>query len=429
MSAGKATFISGIVVGATTGFVLGHLVLWSQVSTSQAAVPETRTASLPDDVNPLLPDIDFWNPLHTSQQKGEVYYAPVAAAQVQTGEGTGPIDVSPPSNVAAPPSFLPPPDASPIGAGIEIDLRPVIEREIPDLPEQELEVWLDVLQGLSEDDALGILRMWQLNGGSMPPGVGTDLGSLNAGPIDLDIGSPESDYPDPLATDNEPTTTDEHDVLAQLRGITLHNIANAETPGYRSLVPIVSNLVHPPLSGTEPHSYGIRLERVTLSIEEGPIIRTGEQWDIAIRQHAHLFFQLQHSGDTALTRYGHFELDEARRLSIAANDHHWVLEPEVVIPEGASHILVDSNGEVNVRLPSNTDFDTVGRIQLVAVHSPGGLEPIGDRLYRLPEPLRDSLGPAESCELIQGSIEGSNVDLSTERGRLTWIDELLRLGR
>ncbi len=430
MSAGKATLITGIVVGATTGFVLGHLTLWSHVSSTQAAAPEHKTASLPDDINPLLPDIDFWNPIEAPRLPGEVYYSAVADSQVHTGEGTGPIDVSPP-NEHAPPSFLPPPDASPIGTDTGVDLRAAIEREAPDLSEQELEVWLDVLNGLSEDDALGILRMWKLNGGALPLGAVPNLSGPGEGAAELSIESPATTETeeDPFANLGQASVSGEHEVLKQLRGITLHNIANSETPGYRSLVPIVTNLTFPPAADDARDNFGIRLERVTLSIAEGPLVETGEQWDVAIRQQLNLFFKLEHDGELALTRYGHFQMDDQHRLSIDANGRSWTLDPEVKLPEDTARIRIDIDGSIHARRVGDTEFAHVGSIELVEVHSPRSLQPIGDRLYGVTDPLSISSEPAESIDLAQGYLEGSNVDLTVERNRLAWIEELLRLGR
>ncbi len=427
MSAGKATLITGIVVGATTGFVLGHLTLWSHVSSTQAAPPDHKTASFPDDFNPLLPEIDLWNPIHSPRLPGEVYYSSVADSQVHTGEGTGPIDVSPPDE-HAPPSFLPPPDASPIGTDVGFDLRTAIEREAPNLSEQELDVWLDVLNGLSEDDALGILRMWQLNGGALPLGVESSLSGPSDGAADLNIEPPTTTEEDPFANIGQASASGEHEVLTQFRGITLHNIANAETPGYRSLVPIVSNQVFPPAADDAADGYGIRLERMTLSIAEGPLVETGEQWDVAIRLQPNLFFKLQHAGELALTRYGHFRVDEQHRLSIVANGRSWTLDPEVVLPENVARIRIETDGNVHTRRAEDTEFSHIGRIELVEVHSPRSLQPIGDRLYGVTDPLGISHEPSESSGLAQGFIEGSNVDLTVERNRLAWIEELLRLG-
>lgn len=423
MSAGRAFFVTGIVIGATTGFTLGHLALWGRCPLPESvasSVPRTSLDSPLSDSPTALSELDPWNPLGAMTPPNGIYYAPVSDSRDANDGESLPIDVSPPSEGPAPPSLLPPPNASPLGVGINFDLKGAIEREVPDASPEQVDVWLDVLKGLNEEDAVGILRMWQLHGNA-PLSTAELLPLESSLPIlDIDSNSLEPSTPesDPLSD-----AVDGQEVISRLREITLHNIANAQTPGYRSLTPVVSNLAFPSSGEAALTGHGIRLDRVTLCIDDGPLVETGEQWDVAIRHQPSVFFKVRESNQVALTRYGHLEVDDQDRLCIAANGRTWPLNPPVTLPPEAALVRIEADGRVLTRAPEGDAFTEVGRIELCQVHSPQSLEPMGDRLYRITQPLSVS-APSERFELAQGLLEGSNVDLAVERDRLAWLDEL-----
>lgn len=424
MSAGRATFVSGIVVGVTTGFILGHFTLWNRASTTHSATQAEVEAFVPFDLNPLWPTDDFLDAHRTSQRFGDVYYAPVSDSREQPQLVVQPIDITPEGDGPMPPTFLPPTDATPIGTGVEIDLREMLHREAPELSEQEAEVWLDVLKGLTEDDAIGIIRMWQFNGGNGPPSFGTGL-ALDGGLFDLPPPTAEVDFPE-IASSDAGETAGSQDVIRQLSDITRYNIANSQTPGFRGLVPILSNTAFTNASGESARDESIRIDRISIDISEGALIETGDQWDVAIRSQPRIFFQLRHDDQIALTRYGHFRLDDQRRLCVEANGHDWLLVPEVFIPEGAVTFRINGGGIVSMWNESESDFTEVGRIEPCQVNSPSSLLPIGDRLYAVDDEFCLSAHPSDSFELMQGHIEGSNVDLRVERARLAWLEEILQ---
>ncbi len=424
MSAGKATFVSGIVVGVTTGFILGHFTLWKRASTIHSSAQAETEAFVPFDLNPLWPTEEFLDPHRASQRFGEVYYAPVSDSREQAQLAVQPINITPEGVGPIPPTFLPPPDATPIGSGVAVDLREMLTREAPELSEQEAEVWLDVLNGLSEDDAVGIIRMWQLNGGDWPPSAGIGLG-LDGEHFDLHPLTAEVDSQG-IASNDARETAGSHDVFRQLGDVTRYNISNSQTPGFRGLVPILSNAVFTSSSGDPTQNDSIRIDRISIDVSEGALIETRDQWDVAIRSQPRIFFRLRHDDQIALTRYGHFCLDDQRRLCVEANGHDWLLVPEVFLPEGAVTFQIDGGGIVSMWEESEGDFTEVGRIDPCQVNAPGSLLPIGDRLYAVDDEFGLSAHTTDSFELMQGYIEGSNVDLRVERARLAWLEEILQ---
>lgn len=429
MSAGKATFIAGIVIGATTGFVSGHLTVWKRSDPATNA-PDHRDAAAwaSEDLNPVLPTIDFWTPLSDPRRTADVYYAPASNVPDHTRLAAQPIDITPENDRAAPPTFLPPTDASPIGTGVVVDLHSMLDREAPELSESEREVWLDVLDGLGEEDAVGIVRMWKLHGSEWPPSMGPSLGGLDGTLSDLGSASPEQLPPNAAASDAGLPVAGS-DVFDELRRITLHNLANAQTPGFRALRPIISDAAFGEPPGESVANYGIRLERLAIDIAEGQLIETGDHWDVAIRSQSNAFLQVEHDGQIAVTRYGQLQLDAERRLCISAHGESWHLVPEVVVPEPASMVRIDRDGSVHVRSVGDDEMTSIGRIEIWQIRSVQSLESIGDRLYQIHDENGLAMRSAHEYELIQYHLEGSNVDPSIERGRMAWMQELQSLQR
>jgi flagellar basal-body rod protein FlgF len=127
--------------------------------------------------------------------------------------------------------------------------------------------------------------------------------------------------------------------------------------------------------------------------------------DVAIKDQG-LFVVRRGDGQEAYTRSGKFHLDAQGFLVTTAGLN--VLDDqgsEIQIPEGSEDIQILANGTVRVTLPGQMFDTTVARLKLVNP-MPHSLERLSDGLFGSTEELEAS----DDVNVLQGSIEGSNVN-------------------
>jgi len=207
-----------------------------------------------------------------------------------------------------------------------------------------------------------------------------------------------------------------------------NNIANMRTTGYKRQRAEFQDLLyeHVRRVGTQTSDQGNQLPAgVELGagvktvgtprlMTQGSLVQTGKDYDIAIRGEG--FFQITlPDGRTAYTRDGSFELDSQGRMVTAQGN---VLNPGLTIPQNATAITVNAQGQVAATIPGTTTPTIVGQIQLAMFVNKAGLQGIGDNLYletpssgapQVGNPNQDSFG-----NLQQGNLEQANVEAVTE---------------
>lgn len=197
--------------------------------------------------------------------------------------------------------------------------------------------------------------------------------------------------------------------LERRLAITANNLANADTTGFKADMA----MFRPAKAGearAEDRPTDIRYVRdvgVARDFTTGPIERTGGPLDLAIDGDG--FFAVQGEEGTLYTRDGAFQLNPDGVL--VTKEGRPVLSeagaPIVLDPRGQSP-TVDSEGNLRVGAAN------VGRIQVAAFAAPETLRKVGENLFA-PEgqPTIEATG-----RLVQGALEGSNVNAITELTRL-----------
>src|ERR1700686_3610549 len=207
-----------------------------------------------------------------------------------------------------------------------------------------------------------------------------------------------------------------------------NNLANASTAGFRRRRLqfqdlIYQNLVAPGAAATQQTTFptglqiglGTRTASSEVIQQQGDFNQTGNPLDLTIQGSG--FFQIQlPSGEVAYTRSGAFHLDNTGIIVDAQGNQ---LQPALTIPPSATTITVGIDGTVSVTLPSQTQAQQVGTIQLTTFANPGGLNSIGNN-YLLEttasgNPIVGTPGGSEGLGSIQqGVLENSNVDVVGE---------------
>lgn len=168
---------------------------------------------------------------------------------------------------------------------------------------------------------------------------------------------------------------------------------------------------------------GVRAAAVSMEPSEGSLRQTGGELDIAIEGAGYLEVELP-SGASAWTRDG--ALKRTGEGLIVTSEGYPVV-PEITIPEDASSITINADGDVVARFQGQADEEILGRMTLATFVNEKGLEALGGNLYAEtaasgPPDIGDA-GTAGRGAFRQGFLEESAVDAVRE------ITELIQAQR
>jgi flagellar basal-body rod protein FlgF len=191
------------------------------------------------------------------------------------------------------------------------------------------------------------------------------------------------------------------------------NIANADTPGYKANETVFATQLAAQ-QGIDTARGGRELafaiDRATYrDFSPGPQRTTGNPLDIAIGGEG--FFVLQTPQGDRYTRAGRFTLNAEGGVVDAEGRAVMSDAGPLVIPPNTQHIEIKGDGSVL------TETGPVGRLRLVRFEAPQQLQAEGNRNFAAP-PESPAL-PVDQPKLVQGAVEGSNVNSITEITRLT----------
>src|SRR3954464_6727108 len=207
-----------------------------------------------------------------------------------------------------------------------------------------------------------------------------------------------------------------------------NNIANMRTTGYKRQRAEFQDLLYQQVRrvGTQTSDQGnilpagvelgsgVKTVGTPRVMTQGNLSPTGKDFDVAIRGEG--FYRiLLPDGRTAYTRDGSFELDAQGRI---VTNQGYVVQPGITVPQNASSITINQQGQVSVMLPGATTQTLLGQIELSLFVNKAGLQGMGDNLYletaasgtaQNGTPNADGFG-----NLQQGNLEQANVEAVTE---------------
>jgi flagellar basal-body rod protein FlgG len=184
-----------------------------------------------------------------------------------------------------------------------------------------------------------------------------------------------------------------------------NDLANANTAGYKQVRVGFTDLLYQqagrPAAGGVAIGTGARAVAAGRNFEQGPLQQTGVPTDVAIEGEGFLTVKLA-DGRTALTRNGDLHVDARGRLTGNAG----IVQPQITIPKGVddSRISIAKDGTV---LAAGR---RVGRIELVTVRNPQGLQSVGDSAFVTTAASGNAVAAPAATALTQGVLEGSNTD-------------------
>jgi len=186
------------------------------------------------------------------------------------------------------------------------------------------------------------------------------------------------------------------------------NVANVKTPGYKEQ--LASNVSFPSMliermggnqvSGTVNIGglgTGVGVDRAALSNVQGALQTTDVNTDLALTSPG--YFVVQTPGGQRYTRNGQFQIDSKGTLQTP--DGNAVLGEKGPIGPLSSNFSVKADGTIMDK------GKIIDRLRVVDIPA-AALEREGQSLYSATQPVQVSAG----AQVLQGSIEASNVDLS-----------------
>ncbi|MBR1204118.1 flagellar basal-body rod protein FlgG [Bradyrhizobium sp. Pear77] len=207
-----------------------------------------------------------------------------------------------------------------------------------------------------------------------------------------------------------------------------NNIANLRTTGYKKQRAAFQDLIydHVRRVGAQASDQntimpmgidlggGVKTVGTPRMMTQGTLSPTGNDLDIAIRGEG--FFKiLMPDGTFTYTRDGSFQMDNQGRIVNAQGN---LLQPTITIPQNASGLTINAQGQVSVTLPGQTASTNIGQVGLTRFINKAGLMPIGDNLFQeTPASGQPQDGIANTDgygDMQQSNLEQANVEVVSE---------------
>ncbi|OEF99804.1 hypothetical protein BHF71_01110 [Vulcanibacillus modesticaldus] len=229
-----------------------------------------------------------------------------------------------------------------------------------------------------------------------------------------------------------------------------NNIANINTVGYKGKEVFFSEIMSQKLNQPKEFSssgrktnlgleqgFGAKINLTLANFTQGTQLDTGLATDFMLRGEDIFFTVIPADGDpiesndVRYTRDGHFQLDAYGYLLTSTGDYVLNTDDEKIqIPENTT-FNVDKQGRITIQYPDG-EIEELGYLKITRMINPKVLETVGNNQYQIPKELieRDVIvvdeefdileeNYANKYSIVQGSLEGSNVDLVKEMTQLT----------
>lgn len=198
--------------------------------------------------------------------------------------------------------------------------------------------------------------------------------------------------------------------LQEQMDVISNNIANISTPGYRGqnmiFLEYLSKQRNAEKAGNDSismvHDYG-----QFMNTDNGPLRSTGNPLDVALEGPG--FFGVQTEQGVMYTRAGNFQINgEGTLVTGSGTPVADAGGGAIVIPPESTEVKISRNGTVS------TDQGEIAQLMVVEFENPQELEATGNGLYK----AVNEGNPAENTTVLQGMVEGSNVNAVLEMTRM-----------
>ena len=193
--------------------------------------------------------------------------------------------------------------------------------------------------------------------------------------------------------------------LGRQMDVIAHNVANAASTGFKAEALLLELVTTD--AGRRQRLAFVQDVGMVRDLAPGPVTATGNPLDLAIEGDG--YFSVETPEGVRYTRSGQFRLNDLGELSTASGA--LVLDDggaAITLPVDAGPIAIAADGTVS------SAAGVAGRIELVTFADEQSLRKVGDGLYETAQ----APAPATGARLVQGALEGSNVEPILEMTRM-----------
>lgn len=196
--------------------------------------------------------------------------------------------------------------------------------------------------------------------------------------------------------------------LQQQMDVTANNLANMNTSGFKTQNVLFTDYLSKAKAGDQVNqalNFGSYRD-----LSSGTMSQTHNNLDVAIEGTG--FFAVQTPSGTQYTRDGGFALNANRELVTKSGYKVIGDGGPITFPEDARTITITADGEVS------SEAGALGHLKIVDFDNPQKLKAVGSNLF-------DANGaaekPVEGLRVVQGALEGSNVNPIVEMNKMVDI--------
>lgn len=214
-----------------------------------------------------------------------------------------------------------------------------------------------------------------------------------------------------------------------------NNVANMQTIGFKRSQVGFQDLVQKTAvrdgasTADADQTVGVGTQTLapTQMFTQGAINETGNTLDLAIQGDG--FFEITlPSGEVGYTRAGRFHLNSEGQLTLGDGQ---ILASDVRIPPDAINVVIQQDGQVQVKVANTGEILPVGQIHLARFASSENLRKASDGTYRPTDLSGEAVAGEAGSDgrgiLLQAHVELSNVDLTTEMTNLVMAQRSYQL--
>lgn len=203
-----------------------------------------------------------------------------------------------------------------------------------------------------------------------------------------------------------------------------NNIANMTTTGYKRARPEFQDLLYQSQRTTGAASsesgtlvpagvdvgLGVKTAAVYRVLEQGPLVGTENDLDLAIQGRGYLIIELP-TGELAYTRSGNLQLSPEGQIVTADG---YPVAPGITVPSNALEVAINPEGGVSALVPGQVEMIELGQLELASFVNEVGLAPLGNNLLgetSASGPANIGLPGSEGYgSVLQHYLENSNVN-------------------
>jgi flagellar basal-body rod protein FlgF len=205
--------------------------------------------------------------------------------------------------------------------------------------------------------------------------------------------------------------------------VVANNIANLNTTGFKAESSVFSEFLSPSARDNTFAAADARVHFVFdrtayRNFTQGQIQRTGNPLDVAIDGDG--FLAVQTAGGERYTRNGALQINSAGELVTTDGIKVAGENGPIVFQATDRNVSISADGRITVIEGLNTTETLRGRLKLVSFAQPQRLQNEGSNLFSTPAGV--AAQPTTTSRVIQGAIEGSNVNGVIEMTRMVEIN-------